>query len=76
MKLNSIGTNQNEVTLNNGATVFFSYQTPVAACVKGQYYYTEQKWSNTTTRHINNWLGSNKFLAKTKPQAWFDALTK
>ena len=34
MKLNTIGPNQNEITMPNGTVVFFSYNTPVAARVE------------------------------------------
>lgn len=73
MKLNTIGTNQNEVTLGNGSVIFFSYNTPVAAIVEGSAYRTEKKWSVTTSRHINQWLDGRP--AETKPQAWFDTLS-
>ena len=72
MKLNTIGANQNEVTLSNGTVVFFSYNTAVAARVDGKSYRTEKKWSVTTSRHINQWLDGAE--AEVKPQAWFDAL--
>ena len=61
MKLNPSAANQNEVVLNNGSTIFFSYRTPVAAYLpeKG-YVRTEKFWSVTTSRHINKWLnGTN-----------------
>lgn len=73
MKLNTIAANQNEVTLGNGKTVFFSYNTAVAAIVDGKAYRTEKRWSVTTSKHINKWL--NGAPAEEKPQAWFDALT-
>ena len=31
MKLTPIAANQNEVTINDGTQIFFSYRTPVAA---------------------------------------------
>lgn len=74
MKLNAIGPNQTEITFPNGNTVFFSYNTPVAARVKGQYFVTDHKWSKTTSRHITAWLGA--VSPTTKPQPWFDSLTK
>jgi hypothetical protein len=74
MKLNSIAANQTEITFPNGNTVFFSYNTPVAARVNGKYYVTEHKWSRTTARHITSWLGAVSPI--TKPQTWFDALAK
>ena len=57
MKLRQIGSNQTELTLPCGAVVLFSYETPVAAqLASGGFVRTEQKWSVTTSRHINKWL--------------------
>jgi len=72
MKLTPIQSNMTELTLNNGTQVLFSYQTPVACWIDGQFYKTEKKWSNTTTRHINKWA----HCAVTKPQSYFDELTQ
>ena len=58
MKLTPIAANQTEVSYNNGTQVFFSYRTPVAAYLPSQgYIRTAKKWSVTTYRHINKWLG-------------------
>ena len=57
MKLTPIAANQNEVEFTNGAQVFFSYKTPVAAyCPSRGYIRTANWFSSTTTRHINKWL--------------------
>lgn len=54
MKLNPVGSNQTELELENGITVFFSYKTPVAVFVPGKgALVTETKYSVTTSRHIN-----------------------
>ena len=54
MKLNPIAANQTEVERADGITVFYSYQTPVAAFVPGRGgLVTDKKWSKTTSRHIN-----------------------
>lgn len=56
MKLKNLGPNQSEVVFKD-ATIFFSYETPVAAHVPGMgFLRTESKYSATTTRHINKWL--------------------
>ena len=56
MKLKSIGSNQTELDLGF-AQVFFSYDTPVAARITdGSLIRTEQKYSVTTSKHINKWL--------------------
>ena len=58
MKLTPIAANQTEVSYNNGTQVFFSYRTQVAAYLPSQgYIRTAKKWSVTTSRHINKWLG-------------------
>ena len=72
MKLKPIASNKTELTLGDGTQVLFSYQTPVACWVDGQYFKTFKKWSNTTTRHINSWV----HLASEKPQEYFDELVK
>jgi len=71
MTLKTIASNMTEIH-TDGKTVLVSYSTPVAACVHGLFYRTEQKWSATTSRHITKWLQG--YEATTKPQAFFDAL--
>lgn len=62
LKLKPIGPNQNELILPNGNRIFFSYETPVAAFVKERgYIRSEKKYSVTTSRHINQWLGSHAY---------------
>lgn len=62
---NSIGSNQIEI--RHGDNFFLvSYKTPVAAYVKGEFYKTSTKFSRTTSKHINKWLGPVK--AKEIPQ--------
>lgn len=69
MKLSIFGANQTVITIGNNE-IFFSYDTPVAAFVSGiGYVRTEQKFSATTSKHINAWAGKN---AATKPQSFFD----
>jgi hypothetical protein len=78
MNLNPIKANMTELDLGNGLQVLFSYRTPVAAydwregAGNGKHYRTSKKWSNTTTRHINNWLAGH--VAEEKPQEFFDSL--
>ena len=61
MQLRPIAANQTELTLSNGTQVFFSYRTPVAAYLadKAKYVRTATKWSTTTSRHINKWMGKD-----------------
>lgn len=57
MKLTPLASNQNLIELKNGTIILFSYKTPVAAHIPGQgYVRTNQKWSVTTSKHINKWL--------------------
>lgn len=56
MRLTPLGTNSTEVQISGRVTVLFSYSTPVAMRVNGQYARTTKRWSNTTERHINAWL--------------------
>ena len=57
MKLKRTGSNQTVVSLNNGAEVFFSYDTPVAGYSDKLGFVKTNKWySQTTTRHINKYL--------------------
>ena len=58
MKLNAIGSNQTEVTIGN-KRVLFSYSTPVAYYENGMYFKTSKKWSKTTSKHINQWIGGS-----------------
>ena len=70
MKLKQLGSNQTELVLNDGTQVLFSYETPVACWIEGQFFRTDKKWSQTTSKHINNWA----HCAVSKPQSFFDEL--
>lgn len=73
MKIKNIGSNQTRLEID-GKIILVSYETPVAANVDGKFYRTAQKWSKTTSKHINNFLnGAN---AEEKPQSFFDDLMK
>ncbi len=67
MELKKIGSNVRQGTTAKGAQVLVSYDTPVAAMLPDHTYIrTERKWSVTTSRHINKWLGGA--TAKEVPQ--------
>ena len=72
MKLNVIGANQTLVHLPVGS-ILFSYETPVAAYVSGRgYVRTAEKFSKTTSKHINQFLnGAN---AEVVPQSEIEDL--
>ena len=71
MKIKIVGANQTEVHMTD-SVVFFSYETPVAAQINGQYFVTDRKFSRTTTKHINSWLESVN--AQITTQEFFNAL--
>ena len=72
MKIKQIASNMTELDLGF-AQVFFSYETPVAACLTdGTLVRTATKYSVTTTKHINKWLQGCEAL--TVPQARIDCL--
>ena len=61
MKLKKIGTNETELTTKEGNRLFFSYETLVAVRTQSTVYVTDEKYSNTTTQHINKWVGNLNF---------------
>ena len=72
MKIKLIGANQTEVQLSDHyeTQIFFSYEQ--AVCVRNEdgCFVTEEKYSNTTTKHINKWC---QFLKRTMvPQTRID----
>ena len=73
MKLKRTGYNQTVVSHNNGVEVFFSYDTPVAGrSANYEYFRTEEYYSRTTTRHVNNYLAG--MLHKIVSQEFIDTL--
>jgi len=61
-----------ELQLDDGTTVLFSYETPVACSTVNGWFKTEQWYSKTTTKHVNKWLEGVK--AQVKPQSFFATL--
>ena len=77
LKIATMGPNQTELQIGDDVTVFFSYNTPVAAFVSGKgYIRSEAKYSMTTSKHVNSWLRKNAALNRvvTVPQYQIDAL--
>lgn len=78
MKIKSIGSNKTELELDN-LLILISYETPVAAIRyngKGALK-TEEFFSITTSKHINQWLldhGHDPKIVPTINQAYFDQL--
>ena len=57
MILRQVGSNQTELSFNNGTTLFFSYETPVAGYDSDDgFFKTETYYSKTTSRHINQYF--------------------
>jgi len=78
MKLTPLKANMTVLKLEDlpahGTEVLFSYETPVAAYSPTQgWMQTDQKYSTTTTRHINQWAGKG---AKFVPQQTITNLVK
>jgi len=76
MKLKQIGANQTEVQLSDHyeTQIFFSYEQ--AVCVRNEdgCFVTTQKYSQTTSRHINNWVANLSNIIKMVPQSEIDNL--
>jgi hypothetical protein len=69
LKLSVIGPNQTQMEIGD-ATVLFSYNTPVAAHLPALgWVRTAQKFSVTTSRHVNRWLDG--MTAKSLPAEQF-----
>lgn len=61
--LKSLGTNVNQVTIGN-KQILFSYETPVALHLMGTgFFKTAERFSKTTSKHVNQWLGDLKNVA-------------
>ena len=61
MYLRQLKANQTIVNLGYNLEIFFSYNTPVAGMDKHGYFKTDQYYSKTTSRHINQYLESVNF---------------
>ncbi len=72
MKLIPLGSNKTLLRIAS-YEVLFSYQTPVAGYKRGVgWFRTEKKYSRTTSKHINSYLGNCE--ANTVTQSWIDNL--
>ena len=72
MKLRQIKNNVTELTLDD-VTIMFSYETPVAGYDNQGAFRTDTKYSVTTTRQINQYLGG-KDIGRTVSQDYIDQL--
>lgn len=65
--IQNLGSNKTSLTLKDGTEIFFSYSTPVAAYIPGRgYVKTDEKYSVTTSKHINSFVPPN---AEVVPQS-------
>ena len=71
IEINPIGSNMTELTVA-GKTILFSYKTPVAGYDDQGAFRTDEKFSVTTSKHINKYLG--KGVGRTVPQTYIEGL--
>ena len=85
MKLEQLGANTTLLQYQDVSQkeVLFSYETPVAVnwLGSGVTFISDKKFSNTTTKHINKYVGeiasyhndtSNHGVCKEVPQSWIE----
>lgn len=75
MKIDSYNYNKaKELELNNGIKILISYDTVVAAKIRGKSYINEEyyNYSKSTNNHL--WWFFNKENAIKKPKSFFDNL--
>ena len=75
LRLNQLGANRTELTYRNSVgediTILFSYETPVAGYDHKGAFRTDTKYSRTTSKHINGYVGPS---ARTVSQAYIEGL--
>jgi|TARA_B100000927_G_scaffold262295_1_gene233088 hypothetical protein len=72
MQLKPIGSNMNEIVVK-GKSILFSYSTPVAGWDENGAFRTDEKFSVTTSKHINKYLGG-KDVGRVVEQSWIEGL--
>jgi|TARA_R110000824_G_scaffold80636_1_gene202844 hypothetical protein len=72
MQIKPIGSNMTELQVL-GMSILFSYQTPVAGWDGEGAFRTEQKFSATTSKHINKYLGG-KDIGRNVSQSYITGL--
>ena len=77
LRLKQIGSNKTELTYRNDngedISILFSYETPVAGYDDHGAFRTDEKFSVTTSKHINKYLGG-KDVGRTIPQAYIERM--
>lgn len=74
MKLRQVKSNVTELTIGD-TTIMFSYQTPVAGYDDQGAFRTDQYYSVTTSRQINQYLGG-KDIGRTVSQDYINSLVE
>ena len=74
MKLRKVKSNVTELTIGD-TTIMFSYQTPVAGYDDRGAFRTDQYYSVTTSRQINQYLGG-KDIGRTVSQDYINSLVE
>ena len=72
MQIKPIASNKTALQIL-GMSILFSYQTPVAGWDDKGAFRTEQKFSATTSKHSNKYLGG-KDIGRTVPQSYITGL--
>ena len=72
MQLKPIGSNMNEIVVK-GKSILFSYSTPVAGWDENGAFRTDEKFSVTTSKHIDKYLGG-KDVGRVVEQSWIEGL--
>ena len=77
LRLKQIGSNNSELTYRNengeDISILYSYETPVAGYCEQGAFRTDEKFSVTTSKQINKYLGG-KDVGRVVPQAWIESL--
>ena len=74
MKIKIIGANQTEIILADHyeTQIFFSYEQAVCVRTADGCFVTEEKYSRTTSKHINKWIANLSNIIKMVPQSEID----
>jgi len=70
--MKKIGSNMSEVVVK-GTSILFSYSTPVAGWDENGAFRTDEKFSASTSKHINKYLGG-KNVGRVVEQEWIEGL--
>ena len=76
MKIKLLGANQTEVQLSDHyeTQIFFSYEQAVCVRNADGCFVTTEKYSRTTSKHINKWVANLSNIIKMVPQSEIDKL--